>query len=109
MVCEQVRVVGMQSQAAPMEVLLLDLGTIPTAHLPRWLLLLQPPTMLASNVDKQVIGRVIAQVSTLAHAVLQCILSWVLQFLCTVTVRRDMAQASFRLYRAVHIHIARCI
>ena len=110
MVCEQVRVVGMQSQAAPMEVLLLLLGTTPTAHPPRWLLLLQPPMTLASSVDKQAIGHVIAQVSAIfARVVLQCMLSCMLQFLCTVTVRRDIAQASCCPYKAVNIHIAGCI
>lgn len=83
MVCEQARVVGMQSQVQLMEVLLQ--GTTPTAHPPRWLLLLQPPTTLASNVDKQGIGHVIAQVSAFARVVLRCLLFCMLYLL----VRRD--------------------
>lgn len=65
--CKQVGVVvGMQSQpqvVQPMEVLLLAIT--PTAHPPRWVLQeQQPPMMLASSVDKQAIGREIAQVGT---------------------------------------------
>ena len=77
MACEQVGVVGMQSQAQvvqPMEVLLLAIT--PTAHPPRWVLQeQQPPPMPASSVDKQDIGHVIAQVSTFAHVVLHIVAS----------------------------------
>ena len=74
MACEQVEVVDMQGQAQVVLLMeLLFLAITLTAHPPRWVLEeQQPPLMLASNVDKQVIGLVIAQVSTLAHVVLLC-------------------------------------
>ena len=69
---EQVGVLGTQSQAQvaqPMELLLLAITL--TAHPPKWVLQeQQPPVMLASSVDKQAIGHVIAQVSIFTHAVL---------------------------------------
>ena len=56
-----------------MEVLLLVIT--PTAHPPRWVLQeQQPPMMLASSVDKQAIGHVIAQVGNSARVVSQYVI-----------------------------------